>query len=227
MPRCSCGAGSPPVSRTDAWLASSPRRGSGRARATRAPCETARPLGSTPPRAGAQVCTTGVPGGALRPAHVPQHPAHSPFARRPHNGGMNRLSRFLGATLSFLIAPLALAQAPAPPAPPQEAVDACTGREAGAACTFQHDGHSVAGSCRAMPGGTTVACAPMNFHLRFGPPPEALEACQGQQEGASCQFTAPRGETIAGVCRSGPRGEPAACAPRDLPPAPGAGGSGG
>jgi hypothetical protein len=138
---------------------------------------------------------------------------------------MNRSTRSLGAILSFLIAPLALAQEHAPPAPPQEAVAACAGREAGASCAFQHDGRSVAGSCLAMPEGTLVACAPL--HLRRGPPPEALEACTGQQDGASCQFTAPRGETIAGVCRSGPRGEPAACAPKDLPPPSGAGGSGG
>ena len=142
--------------------------------------------------------------------------------------GMNRSTRVVGAALSFLIAPLALAQAPAPPAPPQEAVDACAGRESGAACTFQHGDHSVAGICHAMPGGTAVACGPMHFHLMYGPPPEALEACKGQQEGATCQFTAPRGETIAGVCRSGPQGEPAACAPKDLPPpVTGAGGSGG
>src|SRR5262245_1245658 len=138
---------------------------------------------------------------------------------------MNRSSRSLGATLTFLIAPLALAQEHAPPAPPQEAVSACAGREAGASCGFQHDGRSVSGSCVTMPGGTVVACAPLR--LWRGPPPEALEACQGQQDGATCQFTAPRGETIAGVCRSGPRGEPPACAPRDAPPPPGAGGSGG
>ena len=141
---------------------------------------------------------------------------------------MNRSTRVLGAALSFLIAPLALAQAPSPPLPPQEAVDACAGRESGASCSFQHDGHNVAGSCGVIPGGTTVACHPPHFHFHHGPPPEALEACKGQQDGASCQFTAPRGETIAGVCRNGPRGEPAACAPRDLPySAPGAGGSGG
>jgi hypothetical protein len=138
---------------------------------------------------------------------------------------MNASTPLFGVALSFLIAPLALAQAPSPPAPPQEAVDACAGRESGAACTFQHDGHSVAGSCRAVPGGGTVACAPQHWYR--GPPPEALEACQGRQEGATCQFTAPRGETIAGVCRSGPRGEPAACAPKDAPPPPAAGGSGG
>lgn len=140
---------------------------------------------------------------------------------------MSRSIRVLGAAASFLIAPLALAQAPAPPSPPQEAVDACAGREAGASCSFQHDGQAVGGSCVAMPGSTTVACAPL--HLRFGPPPEALAACKDQQEGAACQFTAPRGETITGVCRNGPRGEGPACAPKDFPPPPpaGAGGSGG
>ena len=129
--------------------------------------------------------------------------------------------------MSFLIAPLALAQAPAPPSPPQEAVDACSGRESGAACSFQHDGHAVGGTCMAMPGGTTVACAPL--HLRFaGPPPEALAACKDQQEGATCQFTAPRGETISGTCRTGPHGEAPACAPTGMPRSPpsGAGGSG-
>jgi hypothetical protein len=139
---------------------------------------------------------------------------------------MNRSTRSLGAVLSFLFAPLALAQEHAPPAPPQEAVNACAGREAGASCTFEHDGRNVSGGCLAMPGGGVVACAPLHLHLRRGPPPEALEACQGQQDGATCQFTAPRGETIAGVCRSGPSGEPAACAPRDAPPPPAAGGSG-
>jgi hypothetical protein len=128
--------------------------------------------------------------------------------------------------VSFLLAPVALAQAPIHPAPPQEAVDACSGRAAGAACSFEHDGHSVAGSCMAMPDGTTVACAPP--HHMHGFPPEALAACKDQQEGATCQFTAPRGETITGVCRLSPHGAGPVCAPKDFPPAPpsGAGGSG-
>lgn len=139
---------------------------------------------------------------------------------------MNSSLRPVGFVASLLIAPLALAQAPAPLTPPQEAVDACSGRESGASCSFQHDGHSIDGSCRVVPGGTTVACAPPFLHLH--PPPEALQACSGLQEGASCQFTAPRGETIAGVCRTGPQGEPAACLPKNPPMrGPGAGGSGG
>jgi len=126
---------------------------------------------------------------------------------------MNTSTRWLGAALSFLIAPLAPAQEHGPPMPPQEAVAACAGREAGASCAFQLDGHSLAGSCQAIPGGTLVACVPP-FVMR-GPPPEALEACKGQQDGAGCRFIAPRGETVAGVCRSGPRGEPPACMPKD------------
>jgi len=128
---------------------------------------------------------------------------------------MNRSTRVLGVACSLVIARLALAQAPAPPAPPQEAVDACAGRESGAACSFQHGDHAVAGSCQVLPGGITVACAPTHLHFRLGPPPEALEACKGQQDGASCQFTESRGETVAGVCRTGPHGEPPACAPKD------------
>jgi hypothetical protein len=126
---------------------------------------------------------------------------------------MNRFSRSLGAALSFLIATLALAQEHGPPMPPQEAVAACAGREAGASCAFQLDGHDLAGSCQAIPGGMLVACVPP--HVFRGPPPEALEACKGQQEGAGCQFIAPRGETVAGVCRSGPQGEPPACMPKN------------
>jgi hypothetical protein len=124
--------------------------------------------------------------------------------RRGHRtAAMNRLTRALGPVLSLLIAPLALAQAHASPSPPQEAVDACAGREIGASCSFQLDAHAISGTCRAAPGGTVNVCAPA--HAFRGAPPEALQACQGQQEGASCQFTGPGGEQIAGLCRSGPR----------------------
>jgi hypothetical protein len=140
---------------------------------------------------------------------------------------LNPSLRPVGFLVSLLTAPLALAQAPAPLTPPQEAVDACAGREAGASCSFEHDGHTVGGRCRAVPGGTTLACAARFGHLH--PPPEALEACRNQQEGATCQFTSPRGDTIAGVCRTGPQGEPAACLPKNPPPfgpGPGAGNGG-
>lgn len=130
---------------------------------------------------------------------------------------------FLCFSLSVLIAPLALAQQSAPPSPSQEAVAACAGRESGATCPLQHQGRTVTGSCQQVPGGT-VACAPEPPPL-LGPPPEALEACRGQQEGGACGIAGPRGEPLAGVCRSGPPGEPAACVPKSLP-LPATGGSG-
>jgi hypothetical protein len=52
---------------------------------------------------------------------------------------------------------------------------------------------------------------------RHGPPPEAFQACSGQQEGAACTVTFPGGRQLAGVCRTGPQGEAAACVP-DHPP---------
>jgi hypothetical protein len=126
-------------------------------------------------------------------------------------------------SLSLLIAPLAIGQEPVPPSPSQEAVAACAGRESGASCPLQHQGRTVTGSCRQVPGGT-VAC--VSEPRPPGPTSEALEACEGQQGGATCGIAGPRGEPLAGVCRSGPPGEPAACVPKGLPQLSGAGGSG-
>ena len=58
---------------------------------------------------------------------------------------------------------------PRPPhgfGPPPEAIAACSGLAAGAACTVAHDGTSMEGTCRSGPPGSPVACAPS------GPPPE-------------------------------------------------------
>jgi len=126
-------------------------------------------------------------------------------------------------SLSLLIAPLALAEQPVPPSPSQKAVAACAGRESGASCPLQHQGRTVTGSCRRVPGGT-IACAAEPLP-RARPPPEALEACTGQQDGATCGIAGPRGEPFAGVCRSGPPGEPAACMPKGRPQLPASGGS--
>ena len=53
-----------------------------------------------------------------------------------------------------------------------------------------------------------------------GPPPEALAACQGQSEGASCGFTM-GDRAMTGTCRTGPGGEGAlACAPPRRGPPP-------
>jgi len=128
---------------------------------------------------------------------------------------MHRPVPKLGLLLSLFTLSLAVAQELGPPTPPAEALNACTGRSVGASCTFQHDGRTVTGTCRPGPQGGPIACAPPHGHR--GPPPEALAACKDQQDGASCQFTDPRGELVAGLCRSGPRGEPPACAPKDAP----------
>jgi hypothetical protein len=49
------------------------------------------------------------------------------------------------------------------------------------------------------------------------PPPEAFQACSGQPEGAACTVTFGDGRQLAGLCRTGPQGEAAACMP-DRPP---------
>ena len=47
---------------------------------------------------------------------------------------------------------------------------------------------------------------------RRGPPQEAFDACTGQSEGASCAFTATRGD-VSGSCLIHPREQQLICAP--------------
>lgn len=124
---------------------------------------------------------------------------------------MSRRPSFLCFVASLLIAPLAPAREPAPSSPLKKAVAACAGRESGASCLLQHHGWTVSGICRQLPGGT-LACAPEPPPLR--PSSEALEACAGEKDGAPCGIAGPRGEPLAGVCRSGPTAEPPACFPK-------------
>jgi len=49
---------------------------------------------------------------------------------------------------------------PGPPGPPPEAVEACSGRNTGDACTVTHGDHSFAGSCDRGPGDGPLACRP-------------------------------------------------------------------
>lgn len=49
------------------------------------------------------------------------------------------------------------------------------------------------------------------------PPTEAINACNGLQDGATCGFTLD-GAQHSGVCRAGPDGRPAACMPDRPPP---------
>lgn len=103
--------------------------------------------------------------------------------------------------------------------PPQEALDACANLAAGAACSFDADGHHVDGTCRTGPDGQgPLACAPQ---MRM-PPPEAIDACASASAGASCAFTVD-GHDVTGTCKAGPDGNgPLACAPDQPPPPPGA-----
>jgi hypothetical protein len=47
----------------------------------------------------------------------------------------------------------------------------------------------------------TSAHANPDQQRRPGPPPEALEACQGKAAGTAVEMKTPRGDTIKGVCR--------------------------
>ena len=53
-----------------------------------------------------------------------------------------------------------------------------------------------------------------------GPPQEALQACSGKSDGASCAFSGRDGRQLGGTCRAGPQGEPPACMPAHPPPPP-------
>jgi hypothetical protein len=101
--------------------------------------------------------------------------------------------------------------------PPAEALQACSGLQSGAACSFTIHEHQVTGTCRSGPQGEALACAPNRPpHLHFGPPPEAVQACSGLDVGATCNFTV-NGKELNGTCRQGPEGKPAACFPSPPP----------
>lgn len=54
-------------------------------------------------------------------------------------------------------------------------------------------------------------------HAHRGPPPEAVEACEGLEEGDDCSFNA-RGHSIEGTCRFGrSEDDPLACMPSRPP----------
>ncbi len=100
-----------------------------------------------------------------------------------------------------------------PPQPSPEAIEACDGLREGAACSFVHREHQISGICRAGPQGEPAACVPDRpRHGAFAPPPEALQACTGLEDGATCSFTR-NGNQISGTCRAGREGKPAACVP--------------
>lgn len=57
---------------------------------------------------------------------------------------------------------------------------------------------------------------------RRGPPPEALEACEGREQDASCTFATPWGDELVGVCDT--RRDELVCVPDGAPGGEGRGG---
>jgi hypothetical protein len=98
-----------------------------------------------------------------------------------------------------------------PHGPPPEAVDACASASAGDTCSFEHDGHSIDGTCRNGPNGDQpLACMPAHPPR---PPQAAFSACEGRSAGDICKFVLDE-RSFDGICRSGPHGdEPLACLP--------------
>lgn len=50
------------------------------------------------------------------------------------------------------------------------------------------------------------------------PPPEALQACEGQQENAVCSFSGRGNDLVKGICITPPGLDTRACAPEGGPP---------
>lgn len=140
-----------------------------------------------------------------------------PFRNGKPSEMENRMRSLVMAVLA--VSGVALAQPHG--GPPPEALTACSGLSAGAACGFTHHGQNLTGTCRAGPNGEALACAPPHFGKGPGgprtPPPEALAACSGQSEGASCSFSI-GDKALTGTCKAPPDGSAAlACKPPHPP----------
>lgn len=104
-------------------------------------------------------------------------------------------------------------------APPKEAVTACAGLQADAACAFTLGGENVTGTCGTPPGGNALACRPAGPPPgRRGPPAEAVAACASLTASAACSFTH-RDRTVTGTCVAPPGGASGslACRPDRAP----------
>ena len=96
--------------------------------------------------------------------------------------------------------------------PPKEALDACTSKHQGDACSFTgHKGKQVDGQCHAPEGDATkpLACAPKHK----GPPKEAIDACASKADGDACSFKNAEGKEHSGTCKAHHKdpGKPLAC----------------
>ncbi len=53
---------------------------------------------------------------------------------------------------------------------------------------------------------------------RHGPPPQAIEACNGKTAGDQCEFKGRKGDILKGTCFTPDKDKPLACRPNDRPP---------
>ena len=90
------------------------------------------------------------------------------------------------------------------PGPPPEAYDICEGKTAGdkAELTTPH-GNTITGTC--IEEGEDLVFRPdqlkgMAGRMPHTPPEEAIEACEGKNEGDTAEFVNERGDTVTGTC---------------------------
>ena len=118
--------------------------------------------------------------------------------------GIKRFAALAAACLAFGTAALASGAPPARPetmAPP-EAVEACKNLSEGATVEFPTpDGERVRGVCKPLGGQLVAVPDGDGGQGSGGPPPEAIDACKGQTDGASVEFGMPDREKVKGTCR--------------------------
>lgn len=97
----------------------------------------------------------------------------------------------------------------------KEAIDACSGKAAGDACSFTgRMNNNIDGNCRMPPKGKgQLVCLPK-------PPQEAFDACNGKAEGDACAFTGRMNNTRNGTCKKAPMGEGHLICRPERPPVP-------
>lgn len=85
--------------------------------------------------------------------------------------------------------------------PPQQAIDACSNKNAGDICSFVgRKNNNKEGICRKPPQQDKLVCVP-------NPPPQALEACKDKKEGDACSFIGRMNNTVNGSCKKRILGE--------------------
>ena len=126
-------------------------------------------------------------------------------------------------SVSYIGQSLAKQQGQRPSGPPAEAIAACEGKQEGDQAQFTgRRGETVTGTCQKGKDGRLCLKPDHPPEDReegqgnteqqgqgqrpSGPPPEAITACEGKQEGDQAQFTGKQGETVTGTCQSGKDG---------------------